>query len=124
MKLLKAKTFKAKKRTDYLLIKNMESRLKKILHIIYKFHVANKKILFIGTPLKLNYKIKQLLTNKKHSFIPESIWMNGIITNSKSLFKYLTIEDLINKDLDKNLKFLFHLKKQANLIVVLNESSN
>ena len=122
IKLLKAKTWKPKKNIDYLLIKNMEVRLKKILHIIYKFHVANKKILFIGTPLKLNYKTKQLLKSKKHNFVPESIWMNGIITNSKSSFKYLTRQYVINKD--KSLKFLFHLKKQANLIVVLNENSN
>ena len=78
--------------------------------------------MFIGTQLKLDNRIKQLLKNKKHSFIPENIWMNGIITNSKPSFKHLIKQHAINKD--KTSKFLFNLKNQADLIVVLNEKSN
>ena len=122
LKLLKTKTYRNEKNFDYLLLKNIETRLKKVLHIIYRFHVANKKILFIGTPLKLNNQIKKLLKNKKHSYIPESIWMSGIITNSKSSFQHLIKQHAINKD--KTSKFLFNLKNQADLIVVLNEGSN
>ena len=122
LKLLKTKTYKSQKNFDYLLLKNMEARLKKILNIIYRFHIANKKILFIGTPLKLNSQIKQLLKNKKHNFIPESVWINGIITNSKPSFKYLIKQHAINKN--KTSKFLFNLKNQADLIVILNKRSN
>lgn len=122
IKLLKTKAYKTEKNINYLILKNMETRLKKILHIIYRFHMANKKILFIGTPVKLDNKIKQLLTNKKHSFIPESVWMNGIISNSKPSFKHLIKQYALNKN--KTSKFLFNLKNQTNLIVVLNESSN
>ena len=122
LKLLKTKTYRNEKNFDYLLLKNIETRLKKVLHIIYRFHVANKKILFIGTPLKLNNQIKKLLKNKKHSYIPESIWMSGIITNSKSSFQHLIKQHAINKN--KTSKFLFNLKNQADLIVVLNEGSN
>jgi ribosomal protein S2 len=121
-KLLKTKTFKFEKDLNYLLLKNIETRLKKILHIIYRFHIANKKILFIGTPIKLNNQIKKLFKNKKHSFIPENIWMSGIITNSKSSFKHLVKQHAVNKNTTS--KFLFNLKSQADLIVILNERSN
>ena len=122
LKLLKTKTYKNQNNFNYLRLKNMEARLKKILNVIYRFHIANKKILFIGTPLKLNSQIKQLLKNKKHNFIPESIWINGIVTNSKSSFKHLIKQHAIK--LNKTSKFLFNLKNQADLIVVLNEHSN
>lgn len=122
LKLLKTKTYKNKKNTNYLLLKNMETRLKKTLHVIYKFHIANKKILFIGTPLQLNNYTKQLLKNKKHTFIPESIWMNGIITNPESSFKHLLKRHAISNDTTS--KFLFNLKNQIDLIVILNEKCN
>jgi hypothetical protein len=100
----------------------MEARLKKVLQIIYKFHIANKKILFIGTPLKLNIQIKQLLKSKKHSFIPESVWVSGIITNTNPSFKHLLNQHSVNYN--KNSKFLFNLKNQVDLIVILNEKTN
>lgn len=121
-KLLKTKIYKDQKNFNYLLLKNMETRLKKVLHVIYKFHAANKKILFIGTPIELNNKIKQLLKSKKHSFIPESIWMKGIVTNSNSSFKHLIKRHAINSD--KTTKFLFNLKNPISLIVILNEKFN
>lgn len=121
-KLLKTKVHKNQKNFDYLLIKDLETRLKKILHVIYKFHIANKKILFIGTPLEISDKLKQLLKNKKHNFLPESIWMNGIVTNPSSSFKHLVKQHAINND--KVSKILFRLKNQIDLIVVLNEKSN
>ena len=122
LKLLKTKIYKNEKNFDYLLLKDIEVRLKKILHIIYRFHVADKRILFIGTPLKFNPQIRQLLKNKKHSFIPESVWMSGIITNSKPSFKHLIKQHAVDKS--RTSKFLFTLKNQADLIVVLNEDSN
>lgn len=122
LKLLKTKIYKSQKNFDYLLLKNMETRLKKALHIIYRFHAANKKILFIGTPIELNSQTRQLLKDKKHSFVPESVWMNGIITNSGPSFKHLLKQHAISSN--KTSKFLFNLKNQANLIVVLNEKFN
>lgn len=121
-KLLKTKVYKNKKNLNHMLIKTMETRLKKALHVIYKFHVAGKKILFIGTPLHLDTTAKQLLKHKKHSFIPESVWMNGIITNSKASFTHLLKQHVGNNN--KSLKFLFNLKNEVDLIVVLNERAN
>lgn len=122
LKLLETKIYKNKKELNYTLLKDVETRLKKILHIIYKFHIANKKILFIGAPIHLSKQIKQLLKTKRHSFIPEQIWLNGIITNSSSSFKYLLKRHAINNDKTSN--FLFNLKNQIDLIVLLDEKVN
>lgn len=122
LKLLTTKVYKNEKNFNYLLLKDTETKLKKILQVIYRFHVANKKILFIGTPFRLNNQIKQLLKKKKHNFIPETVWMNGVITNSGPSFKHLLKRHAI--DTDKTLKFLFNLKNQTDLIVILNEQLN
>ena len=78
--------------------------------------------MFIGTPLKPDKQIKQLLKRKKHGFIPESIWMNGVITNSNSLFKHLFKRHSFTNDATS--KFFFDLKNRINLIVILNENFN
>ena len=110
-KLLTTKIYKNQKDVNYLLLKDAEARLKKILHIIYRFHAANKKILFIGTPLRLNNQIKQFLKRKKHSFIPEKTWMNGVVTNPGPSFKHLLKSHAVNTN--KTSKFLFNLKNQV-----------
>lgn len=122
LKLLKTKIYKNQKNFDYLLLKNLETRLKKVLHVIYRFHAANKKILFIGTPLELSNQIKQLLKNKQHVFLPKSVWMSGVITNPRPSFKHLLKKHAIHND--KISKLLFNLKNQTDLIVVLNEKLN
>lgn len=47
LKLLKTKVYKHEKNFNYLLLKNMETQLKKVLHIIYRFHIANKKFFLL-----------------------------------------------------------------------------
>jgi hypothetical protein len=75
-KLLRLKLFHKNKKLkklnffDYLLLKNMETQLKKVLHILYRLHIANKKLLFVRTLLKLNPKIKQLIQNKNIVLYP------------------------------------------------------
>ena len=122
LKLLTTKIYKNQKNLNYLLLKDAETRLKKVLHIIYRFHAANKKILFIGTPLRLNSQIKRFLKRKKHSFIPEKTWMNGVITNPGPSFKHLLKCHAVNTN--KNAKFLFNFKNQVDLIIILNEKLN
>ena len=65
LKLLKTKIYKSQKDFSYLLLKDLETRLKKTLQVIYKFHVADKKILFIGTPLQFHNQINH---NDHHHF--------------------------------------------------------
>lgn len=121
-KLLKTKVYQNQINLNYGLLKDSETRLKKILHIIYRFHIANKKILFIGMPFFFNAHLKDFLKGKKHSFLPEGIWVDGVITNSKASFKHLLRRNVIHND---NIsKFLFKLKNKIDLIVILNEESN
>lgn len=109
-----------KKHLNYVLKKDLEFRLKNVLNIIFKFHSENKKILFLGTPIRLNKQLKELFKNTNHSFIPEKIWLNGILTNTKSIFKFL-FKKYFKKNIN-NLKFLFNLTCKKNLIIFLNES--
>lgn len=120
--LLKTKIYKTEKKFNYLLLKNIETSLRKALQIIIRYHIDNKKILFIGTSEKLDQRLKKLLITHGHIFLPELIWLNGIITNTKSSFKYLSKRYTINNDDPSN--FLFSLKNQIDLIVILNEEAN
>lgn len=125
-KLLDLITFKTKEshlkknHFNYLLKKDVEMKFKNALNIIFKFHSNNKKILFLGTPLNLNKRLKKLFKNTNHSFIPEKIWLNGVLTNTKSIFKFL-FKKYFKKN-KNNLKFLFNLTSKNNLVVILNES--
>jgi ribosomal protein S2 len=121
LNLIKTKVYK-KKHNNFIKIENITNRLKKSLHVIYKYHVNNKKIVFIGTPININIKFKKMLQNTKHVLIPEALWMNGLITNQFSCFKYLSKNHkLINNKISE---ILFKLKNKSDLIVILNTSEN
>jgi len=119
LKLIKTKIYK-KKHNGFIKIEDIISRLKKSLHIIYKYHINNKKILFIGTPINIDTRFKKLLQTTRHILIPEFLWMNGIITNQFSCFKYLSKnQNLINNKISE---ILFKLKNKSDLIVILNNN--
>lgn len=121
LKLIQTKIYK-KNYNNFIKIEDISSRLKKALHIIYNYHINNKRIVFIGTPINISYKFKKLLKKTKHIIIPESIWISGLFTNQETCLKHLT----------KNLKFtnnktsktLFQLEKKIDLIVILDFNSN
>lgn len=121
LKLIKTKVYK-KKPSHFVKIEDISNRLKKALHIIYKYHINNKKILFIGTPINVDIKFQNILKNTKHTLIPEALWMNGLITNQLSCFKYLSKnQKLINNKISE---LLFKIKNKSDLIVILNDSDN
>lgn len=109
-----------KNHLNYLLKKDIKYRFKNALNIIFKFHSENKKILFLGTPLKLNKQLKELFKNTNHLAIPEIIRLSGVLTNTKSIFKFLFKQYL--KKNKNTLKFLFNLTAKNNLVVIINES--
>jgi ribosomal protein S2 len=115
LKLIKTQTYKLLNSFESIKIENIEFRLKKALQVIYKYHISNKQILFVGTPLKLNKKLKSLLKNTKHIIIPESLWVNGAVINIKNR--------LLNNN-TKISKLLLKLKRTPDLIVVLNKTPN
>lgn len=121
LKLIKTKVYK-KPLDQFINIEDISIRLKKALHIIYKYHINNKKILFIGTPINVDLKFQNILKSTKHTLIPEALWLNGLITNQRSCFKYLSKNQ---KTLSNKIsKLLFKIRNKSDLIVILNSLNN
>jgi ribosomal protein S2 len=122
LKLIQTKVYNKKQYLNNIKIEDIEFRLKKIFYIIYKYHIFNKRILFVGNPLKLNIEIQKILKNTKHIFVPNSIWISGALSNKKYYYTYLSKnQQNINNKISE---ILFKLKKNINLVVILNENSN
>ena len=113
LKLIKTKIYKKNYTFTNLKIEDIEYRLKKGLQIIYKYHVSGKKILFISNSLTIKTKIKNLLKNTKHLFVPEYFLSNGVMTNKSPFF-------LKESSYDKT----SNLKNKNNLIVILDKQIN
>ena len=116
LKLIKTKIYKKNYTFTNLKIEDIEYRLKKGLQIIYKYHVSGKKIFFVGNSSAIETKIKNLLKNTKHIFIPEYLWLNGIITNKQPSSTNSLKESSYNKTPT--------LKNKNNLIVILDKQIN
>lgn len=118
LKLIKSKVYKFNEKN--IKLENIEIRLKKVLQIIYEYHKNKKKILFIGVPLKFSKSIQFLFQKTRHIFLPNSIWVNGILTNQYSCFQYILSSQKPIKNKMTNL--LFKLRNKSDLIVILNAS--
>ncbi len=86
---------------------------KKVLHVIYKTHILNKRILFINVPLSLIKRLAALKLKISHFFVPEMFWLKGLLTNPASCHYTL----LRKKTIDKKTKFLLKFNKKYSLIV-------
>lgn len=64
--------------TNFSLTKTLIN-FKKALYIIFQYHQADKKILFIGTPAKLESRINKLTS---HVAVPNSFDLQGVLSNS------------------------------------------
>ena len=113
-KLIQSKILNKKHYLNNIKISEVKYRLKKILFIIFKYHVINKRILFIGTPFN---KIEKLKSFSNHIFIPKNIWIRGALSNKKTYLNYLKTNKTITT------KFFFKLKKNVDLIVILDNST-
>lgn len=123
-KIIQNKVYNKKQHLNNIKIEDIEYRLKKIFNIIYKYHIFDKKILFVGPELSSieNFQIKFLLKSTKHVFIPTNFWVRGAISNNKTYFKHSTKN---RKSLDNKIsKLLFQLKNKVDLIVLLDESNS
>ena len=122
--LLKSKILKPK--ISKLNISNISLQIKKFLAIIYKFHLANKKIYFFGVSEKIFLKYEKLLNNSNHLFFPQSYWEKGLLVNKINIFKYLRkkINSILkNKNLNKKISTYFLLKTKPDLVVILNNNN-
>jgi ribosomal protein S2 len=122
LKLIKSKIFNKNHYLNNIKIEDIEYRLKKIFHIIFKYHVFNKRILFIGTPVNFDNNLYKALKDTKHFLIPESLWLNGVINNKTNFFQQFLKTNKTNKKQFQ--RVFFYFKKDIDLIVLLNEQDN
>lgn len=99
--------------------KRTELYLKKALQVIYRYHIFGKRILFLGFPLKF----QSILKKTKHILVPDSSWLNGIITNQILRFNYSLTKQQQRLPF-KVVKLLLQLKKKIDLIVVFDLNKN
>ena len=122
LKLIQTKIYTKEQYLENIKIEDIEYRLKKICYLIYKYNVFNKRILFVGLPFNITLKLQELIKNTKHIFIPNSVWISGAISNKNTDFSNL----LKNKNTTKNRisELLFQLKKNIDLVIIINDSDN
>jgi hypothetical protein len=117
--LLKSRTYEqaAKKNNSNFLVDinltQIINNLKKALQVIFYYHQADKRILFIGVPKKLELKINRL-TN--HVAVPRDFNLQGIISNN---FKSSNIK----KEAGPN-SFLPKLAKKPDLVILFFQEKN
>lgn len=119
LKLIKSKILKKNHLIKNVTLEDIESRIKKVLKLIYLYHINNKKILFVGNPLNINKRMIKFLRNTNHVFIPKSAWLAGIITNNQTSFKFLFKK---NTNLTKISQKILQLKKKSDLVVLMNKN--
>jgi ribosomal protein S2 len=95
--------------------------IKKVLQIIFQYHKAEKRILFLGLPYKLESRVNQ---STKHIAIPKNFNIQGVISNYNS--KSFKSDRNSNQAWLKNSsKFLLpKLSKKLDLIVLFNHDNN
>jgi ribosomal protein S2 len=121
LRLIKTKIYKKNPNT-FIKLEDISSRLKKFFSIVYNYHINNKKILFIGTPINIPAKFKKAIAKTNHIFLPESVWLSGILTNHEACVKYLSKNP---KSIDNKIsEIFFKMQKKCDLVVVLNFFSN
>lgn len=111
-------------------INSFEIKLKKMLKLIFNFHVLNKKIIFIGFPLHEYYKFNLLFKRFNYIFLNKNVWINGMLSNSNRLAPYINSRRLLNLYKKENVVFLrkFNkmtiLDKKPDLLVIFDASEN
>lgn len=102
-------------------VRQLEFGFKKILRIIYKYHIVDKKILFLEFPKTFT----KIFKKTKHTLIPESMLYPGLISNSNPILDTSSITEKQMKEIPLNIiKILLRLKNKVNLVVVSNLNSN
>lgn len=114
----KNKDSKLKKKID---TNKIRLYLKKIVHIIYEFHITNKRILFLNFPKNIEKKITKDLKTNQHIFIENENFLNGIISNPKI---NLQQSNPVQKLIQNNSKIKIPIKKLIDLIVIFNPLSS
>jgi hypothetical protein len=88
--LAKYEAYKQKGSTSFIsdsVLDRLEIGLKKVLFIIYQYHIYNRRILFIGLPHSTDKKFLDVLSKSNHIFVPRFGWKRGLLGNRDSLSK-------------------------------------
>ena len=95
--------------------------IKKVLQIIFQYHKAEKRILFVGVPCELEQKINQLT---KHVAVPKNFEIQGMVSNfdPKVFLKSENLDQAWSKNFLKSL--LPKLSKKLDLIVLFNHEKS
>jgi ribosomal protein S2 len=95
--------------------------IKKVLQIIFQYHKAEKRILFVGVPCELEQKINQLT---KHVAVPKNFDIQGMVSNfdPKVFLKSENLDQAWSKNFLKSL--LPKLSKKLDLIVLFNHEKS
>lgn len=95
--------------------------IKKVLQIIFQYHKAEKRILFVGVPCELEQKINQLT---KHVAVPKNFDIQGMVSNfdPKVFLKSGNLDQAWSKNFLKSL--LPKLSKKLDLIVLFNHEKS
>lgn len=105
-----------------------KNNLKNNLKLIFKYHCANEKILFIGFPEIKNNKFTSLFEKTKHYYIPLNVWVDNIIINKSQVLYHLQNKNFKNRynkkslNIFKNTNKIFKIQKKPGLIVLYNQN--
>lgn len=121
LKLVKSKILTKSHLKENITIDNVGFRLKKILKLIYLYHINNKRILFVGNPLNINKELINIFKNTKHTFIPKSAWVAGSITTNNMISFKFSLNKNVTSQISKKLQ---KLKKKNDLVVIIDENSD
>lgn len=121
--LYKLKNKSIKKLVVLKLIKNNVFHNKKIVKILkflkicLKYYLNNKKILLLGTSKKISYFFKFINNFRNIAYIPQNLWLKGLLTNS-FVFKALYFSK------KESFKLLLNFLPNYDLIVSLHNYKN
>jgi ribosomal protein S2 len=95
--------------------------VKKALQIIFQYNQANKRVLFIGLPPKLEFKITSLT---RHVVVPASFDTQGIVSNSKTNL-LLDLKSITQKFVKPSSRILSQkLMKKLDLIILFDHKNH
>jgi hypothetical protein len=95
--------------TDFKLIQII-SDFKKVLHVIFEYHQADKRILFVGVPNKLKLKINRLT---QHVAVDANFELQAIVSNN------LKMTDSLKSSKSYSKSLMPKMAKKPDLIVLL-----
>jgi ribosomal protein S2 len=104
-----------------IVLDRLEIGLKKVLFIIYQYHVYNKRILFIGMPQSTDKKFLDVLLKSHHTFVPRFVWKRGLLGNKESLYKkslnFSYFKNFLNMKNNPHLIIIFNEEKLSNIVL-------